>query len=364
MSNNSVAFLTTDWTRGIEPAEPNGCAWYRCYLPALQLEKQGWGVATALPEFNPNQGFGAFLDKDNIYFGWDVVVFKLIMLKQVADILEGPERPKQKIVVDVDDFYEGLSPTNLAYQNTDPEKYPENNREHYWRIIDSADAIITSTQFLYDFYTKEKGKNNVFLVRNGIDIDRWHKKNDHSRYLPTVGWVGALPWRSNDLETLQPFFGEFLENNRLPFHHSGHIKELNEDFTDLAGIPKTVKFTNEPRKILSKYPQMFRKIDIGIVPLNNIPFNHAKSTIKGLEYTAAGIPFIASWSPEYEILANDGVGRVARNEEEWLYNLNELLDPKIRKEEIEKNYEIVKQRHSMDARAENWHDTMQKILDL
>jgi glycosyltransferase involved in cell wall biosynthesis len=163
---------------------------------------------------------------------------------------------------------------------------------------------------------------------------------------------------------MQPFLGEFLESNRLQFHHSGHIKELNLDATDLAGIPKGVKFTHEPRRILSQYPQMFRKIDVGLVPLNNLPFNHAKSTIKGLEYTSAGIPFISSWSPEYQFLADDGVGRVAKNEEEWKQHLNDLLDPRVRKEDIEKNYQIVKERHSISARAKNWEETMQKILDL
>ena len=363
MSKGSVAFLTLDWTKGITPAEPNGCAWYRCWLPGTELSESGWSVAVALPEHNKQYGFGAFESKEKIYYGWDIVVFKLIMLKSVRDILEN-SRPNQKIVVDIDDFYEGLAPTNLAYQNTDPEKHPDNNREHYWAIIEMADALITSTKFLYDFYTKEKGMKNVFLVRNGIDLDRWTPKKDHSRWLPKFGWVGAIPWRSNDLETMAPFFGNFLEKNRLEFHHSGHIKELNLDVTDLMNIPKSVKFTHEPRRILSQYPQMFRKIDVGLVPLNNIPFNHAKSTIKGLEYTAAGVPFIASWSPEYEILEKDGVGRVARNEEEWTHHLNELLDPKIRKEDIERNYEIVRSRHSMKARSSDWDTVMQQILDL
>lgn len=361
--SKDIAFLTMDWTKGTSPTELNGCAYYRCKLPAEELVKNGWGIGIALPEFHPEYGFGAFVSKDEVHYGWDIIVFKLIMMRSVADILEGPQRPKQKIVVDVDDFYEGLSKTNLAYQNTDPEKYPDNNREHYWRIIESADAIITSTQFLYDFYTKEKGLKNVYLVRNGIDIDRYHRKQDHSRWLPTFGWVGALPWRSGDLETMQPFFGKFLEKNRLGFHHSGHIKELNVDARHLLNIPPSVKFTNEPRKVLSKYPQMFRKIDIGIVPLNNIPFNHAKSTIKGLEYTSAGVPFIASWSPEYALLAEQGVGRVAKNEEEWMTHLEELMNPKIRKEEIEKNYENVKANHSIQARAEDWNNVMQQILD-
>lgn len=353
-----------DWDENSNPRQPNGCAWYRCVLPSIQLQKYGWETNVALPEFHKDYGFGAYIGNDQVQYGWNIVVFKLVMSGIIADILENREKTEQKVVVDVDDFFEELPITNFAYSTTDPENYPDNNRNHYYRILNSADAIITSTQFLYDFYTKEKGMKNVYLVRNGIDIDRWHKKTDHSRWMPTVGWVGAIPWRSNDLETMSTFLGQFLQENRLNLHHSGHIKGAGPDFVDLAQIPSTVKFTHEPRKILSQYPQLFKKIDIGLVPLNNIRFNYAKSSIKGLEYAASGIPFIASWSPEYEYLANDGVGRVAKNEEEWLYHLNDLLDPKTRKEDADKNYEIVKQRHTVAARAGDWNNVMQSILDL
>lgn len=363
MSKKSVAFLTLDWAKGTNPIEPNGCAWYRCKLPSEQLVKHDWTVGFAIPEYSEELEFGAYVSKDMVYYGWDIVVFKLIMLKSVADILKN-KKPNQKIVVDIDDFYEGLSETNLAYQNTDPERNPDMNRNHYWDIIEHADAIITSTQFLYDYYTKEKKMKNVFMVRNGIDVTRWRRRQDHSRYLPTLGWVGAIPWRSNDLQTMQPFFGEFLEKNRLSFHHAGHMKELEVSARDQLGIPSSVKFTHQARMPLGKYPEMFRKIDIGIVPLNDIPFNHAKSTIKGLEYTAAGIPFISSYSPEYLELESQGVGRVARTPDEWIGHLNELQDPRKRKEEIDKNYENLLASHTMSSRAEDWNKVFNQILEI
>jgi len=286
------------------------------------------------------------------------------MMKSAADILENKDLFKQKVVVDIDDFYEGLTESNVAYHTTNPEKNENVNREHYWRIIEAADYLITSTQFLYDFYTKEKGFTNVFLVRNAIDIDRWNKRNDHARGLPTIGWVGATPWRSGDLETLNHWFGSFLEKNHLGFHHSGHIeaKNIPTAMQQLGVLPST-KVTKQERLPLSKYPQLFRKFDIGIVPLNNIPFNHAKSTIKGLEYTAAGIPFVASYSPEYAFLKSQGIGRVANNAQEWQKHLEELLDPKVRKEEIEKNYENVKSIYSVQKMAKNWNEVMEDILN-
>ena len=101
---------------------------------------------------------------------------------------------------------------------------------------------------------------------------------------------------------------------------------------------------------ISMYPELFKPIDIGIVPLNDIPFNHAKSYIKGLEYAAAGIPFISSYSPEYQYLADNGIGRIANNQEEWERHLGDLLDANTRIAEIKSNYNEL-EKFSMDARA-------------
>ena len=362
--SKSIAFLTMDYSTIDGKIEPHGCAWYRCWLPMQELQKRGWRTDFGAPEFHIKYGFGVFHSQQEVVFNWDIIVLKLIMMKSVSELLQIKNAYKHKVVVDIDDFYEGLEKTNVAYHTTDPERNEDINRQHYWDIIDQADYLITSTQFLYDFYTKEKGFKNVFLIRNAIDIDRWNKRKDYARGLPTIGWVGATPWRSGDLETMRPWFGEFLKNNHLSFHHSGHInhEKIPSAFNQL-GISSETKTSSQEREPMTSYPSLFRKFDIGIVPLRNIPFNHAKSTIKGLEYTAAGIPFVSSYSPEYAMLEKQGVGRVANSPEEWIFNLEELLDPKIRKQEIEKNYENVKLMHSIGVRGQEWDEVFTQILD-
>ena len=358
----TVSFLTYDWAFGTKPLQPNGCAWYRCFLPMKELEKKGWESGIGFPGFNDDHGFGLLIPDNKAIHGWDVIVIKLIMLESVALKVEEAQAMGQKIAVDIDDWFEGLSESNLAHKMTDPKMNPNNNRDHYMFIIDKADAIITSTPFLYDFY-KAKGKENVFLVRNGIDIDRWKQRKDHAGWLPTVGWVGATPWRSNDLESINSFFGDFLEANHLRFHHAGHVKNAAYAKKQLL-IPDSVKTSEEPMQPINDYPKMFRKLDIGLVPLSNVEFNYAKSGIKGLEYSAAGVPFIASYSPEYAILEEQGIGRVARNEREWIGHLEELLDPKIRKEDVARNLEGVRKYQSMDIRGPEWSEVMHQIKDL
>jgi glycosyltransferase involved in cell wall biosynthesis len=243
---------------------------------------------------------------------------------------------------------------------TDPKLHPDNNRDHYIKMIYEADAVITSTPFLYDYYASKR--NNVFLVRNGIDIDRWKMRKDKAKRSPVVGWVGATPWRSKDLESLNPYVPKFLKKHNLTFHHSGHTADAPFAYEQVGYIRQ--KSTIMPMAPILDYPKLFPPIDVGLVPLNNLEFNHAKSFIKGLEYAAAGVPFITSYSPEYQYLADAGVGRIAKSPEEWTYHLTELLDPQMRKDDAMVNYEIVKDQFSMQKRGFEWNEVMEKIAAL
>lgn len=354
----TIAFLTHDWSWGTDPLQPNGCAWYRCKLPSDELNKRGWMTTLGFPGFNKDRGFGLVVDDTRAVHGWDIIVFKLLMQQEILDFMPAAKKLGQKIVVDIDDWFDGLSPANMAHKSTDPENNPTANREIYAKIIMEADAVITSTPFLFEYYGQKR--HNVFMVRNGIDINRWKRRVPRPNRRPRIGWVGATHWRSNDLEQLSGFFGTFLDEHQLNFQHSGHVQSAPSAAELLKIHPNRLR-TMGMAPILS-YPRLFQTIDIGIIPLNDIPFNHAKSFIKGLEYAAAGIPFVASYSPEYEYLAEHGIGRVAHSEEEWIYHLSELVKPQMRLDELNENYETVK-KFSMDVRGDDWDATMRFILE-
>jgi hypothetical protein len=355
----TVAFLTHDWCWGTDPLQPNGCAWYRCKLPSDELNKRGWFTTVGFPGFNETRGFGLVVDEGTkAVHGWDIIVFKLLMQREVLEAMPRARALGQKIVVDVDDWFDGLSPSNRAYEATDPLNNPNSNREIYSQIIMQADAVITSTPFLFDYYGKKR--DNVFLVRNGIDVDRWSRQKINTTKKKRIGWVGATDWRSNDLEQLSGFMGKYIKSNRLLFQHSGH-NETAPQANDLLGIPADSLRTMPMVPILA-YPMVFKNIDIGIVALNDVKFNHAKSFIKGLEYAAAGIPFVSSYSPEYQYLADEGIGRIAKTKDEWIYHFDELLDNRKRQDDADENYENLKN-FTMDVRGDDWDATMRFIRD-
>lgn len=359
----TICFITGDWAWGTEPLQPNGCTWYRCKLPMDELGKRGWITGIGFPGFSKDRGFGLIVQEGPIIHGWDIIVMKLLMQKEVLESMDYADSLGQKIVVDVDDFYDDLPESNRAFITTDPQNSPNSNREIYKEIINRAFAITVSTPFLYDYYSKLR--KNVFLVRNGIDTntpDRWPAIYRNSpKHRLTIGWVGATNWRANDLELLSPWIGNYLVQNKVFFHHSGHCPE-SPSLADLMNLPED-RFRLSGLAPIISYPNLFKYFDIGIIPLNDVPFNHAKSFIKGLEYAAAGIPFVSSYSPEYQYLANYGIGRIARTETEWKFHLDSLLDNSTRYFEREKNSEILNA-FSMRLRGIEWDETFKTILEM
>ena len=89
-----------------------------------------------------------------------------------------------------------------------------------------------------------------------------------------------------------------------------------------AGITKSRETWYEPLRIPNAdYPefvnwfrQVAREMDFAVAPLTATDFNRAKSSLKLLEYTAAGLPVIASDVSPYREEIEDGVsGLLATN---------------------------------------------------
>lgn len=353
-----VAWLATDFTQFTNGSMvPGGCSYYRCYLPMNMVPHDGM---FGLPAFDAIHGFGVRDSEHTAQFGFKVAVLKLLMERWVPKQIELAKNVGQRIVIDIDDFYPGLDESNQAFHATDPATNKVRNRDIYARTIEMADMLITSTPFLYEYY--KPVNPNILLVRNGVSPGQFQRKQVDGTRRPVIGWVGATPWRSNDLEPLREWLPQFLEANDLHFHHAG-VAPRATSFADIVGIPEE-RFSSSPMVPMTDYESLFPPIDIGIIPLSDIPFNHAKSTIKGLEYTCCGIPWVAQGLPEYERLADMGVGRVAYTRDDWQRELSRYLNARTRAADEEQNYRMMLQDHSIMARAVDWKDAIEMAFDV
>lgn len=344
----TIAFLTRDFTGQFPYLRPGGCAWYRCALP---MAVSGLPASMGLPEWNPIRGFGVKETVGAGVFGYKQVMLKLIMDRSAPRMVEIAKTLGQRIFTDIDDFYEGLTEANRAFEVTNPETNKFSNREIYGRVIQNVDVVTVSTPFLLEHYSKQR--DNVYMVRNGVSMTMFNRAIPNTK--PVIGWAGATSYRNNDLEQLSEWLPQFLEDHDLTFHHAGHDPEA-PSFAELTGV-NPERITTSPLVTLDQYPKGLR-FDIGLVPLNDIPFNHAKSNIKGLEYVAAGIPFVASDLPEYRLLHESGVGLIARTADDWVNALTSLLPVQHRRKVSHREYQEVKAHWSIEARAEEWRNVL------
>ena len=354
MMAESVCWITYDFSPNSHPPLPGGCGYYRCYIPMMTMPDIAGRMGR--PAWTAHDGFGVQNDARSGLWGFDVVVIKLLMARNTVTQIEKAQWLGQKIVVDVDDWYEDLPETNQAHWVTDPEKNKVVNRDHYRDVIMAADRVTVSTQFLLEKYSQMR--DNVHLVPNVINPTAFPESKVRNRK-PVIGWVGGIPWRGGDIELLQPWLPDFLEQHDLMFHHAGHMPD-RQSFAELSGV-ETSRITTSPMRPLHEYFwYSFREFDIGLVPLNDIPFNHAKSSLKGMEYTGAGIPFVAQGLPEYQAIAANGVGRVANTPSEWVAHMTELLEYKTRKRDTAVNLANLRKLYMPKDVAPLWREVLTK----
>jgi hypothetical protein len=108
------------------------------------------------------------------------------------------------------------------------------------------------------------------------------------------------------------------------------------------------------------------RVDIGLAPLHDTPFNQAKSDIKYLEYSATGAATIASPLAPYRasVQADRGVLVLANTADEWAVAIGRLIDdPHLRQRLATNAYEWVRDERSIEAVAHTWHTVFRTYAD-
>lgn len=218
-------------------------------------------------------------------------------------------------VVEIDDDFTNLNPQNPAYAATSPLRNGLMNRDWLLRCCEAADLVTVSTPSLAAIYGKH---GRVRVVRNRVP-GRWLTIERQEEPTPTLLWTGVYRYHHGDLDVAKDAI-----RTQLPA--AGWGMRTIGGSTELEGILR-VPVEIVPWVALHEgFPESIAVSTAGIVPLVDRPFNRAKSYIKGLEYAALGLPFIASATPEYVELANRGCGVLADSPGQWRRRMRTLVE--------------------------------------
>jgi glycosyltransferase involved in cell wall biosynthesis len=335
-----VAFVTADWGRNPDGSlTPGGAGWVRIVQVAHHLKALGHETVVGATIAAGRDDRLVPLDQNNtvLMLAPDVIVIQRWMHGHAADAIMAARAAGQIVVNDLDDYFQGLDHRNMAHRSTDPARNPVQNRDHYLRALQASTLVTVSTPYLADRYARLGVRCEV--IPNAIDLAMFPRQpvRDTDEGL-TVGWCGALSWRSGDLETLRDVLPRWLADNDARFVHHGVMAHDTETAADRIGIPPHLVGPSKPIASVYDYPDNLAGFDIGIAPVAKIPFNRAKSAIKAMEYAAAGIPTVATKIDAYTAW---GGALIANRPRDWLAHLNTLRDPTARQEVADAAYAMV-----------------------
>ena len=215
------------------------------------------------------------------------------------------------------------------------------NTNRVKQIMQISRVVVAGNQVLANFARQYNA--NIHILPTVVDTDHYQLlSSEHHPGDPrtVLGWIGIDPNRG-DLALLTTVFDWIAERYARSVVLRTVGRRLLEIDTELE-----VEFVSWTLKTSIASLHSF---DIGLMPLENTPWNRGKCGLKLIEYLAVGIPAVASpVGVNSEIIRDGETGFLASNTADWQKNLACLIeDQELRahlghsgRQHVEEHYSI------------------------
>jgi glycosyltransferase involved in cell wall biosynthesis len=208
----------------------------------------------------------------------------------------------------------------IMYSDKTPER---NSRSHFMpfrRSVRIADMVIAGSTYLAE---QAKPFNpNVVILPTGINISDYNvkkpAKDDGKIRLVWIGSLSTLKYLEQIKSVLEAIGARF-ENVIL--------RIICDDFMELENISVEKRLWSKDTRGLD-----LATSDIGLAPLPDNRFTKGKCSFKVFEYSAAGLPVIASpVGTNSEYIRDNVTGFLVTDTPQWIARITELIEsPELR----------------------------------
>lgn len=319
----------------------------------------------------------------------DVMVFQRVIHRQFTDVIPLLQARGIKVVVDIDDLFDSVDRHNAAWYALDPhwhsvpeverlcKKYgaaratrkssdglylylpdhvSNSNRINLKDAMRHADLVTVSTPALGEAY--QSVGTPIRVVRNGPPASFLFDPDQRASHpVPVVGWTGSIATHPGDLEEMGPALAQVRRRHDSVFTVIGTGVGVRQR----VGIDPDV---TAGWVDLDQYPAAYSALDIALCPLRDTRFNRAKSWIKPLEAACVGAVPIMSPTPEYCLLAEQGIGLLAKNPREWAGTLRRLIMEPDERLALARSGFAVAARLLVNEQVESWVRAWRSVLEV
>ena len=336
------------------PADDGGCGAYRVTWPAQALLAQGADIDLHPPVADGGLQ-GMFQDDEHgvehlvdvVAPDADVVLLQRPLRRWVAQAVPMLQRQGRRVVVEIDDDFGALHPRNISFDHCHPVKSPDRNFQWLAAACAVADHVVVTTPALARRYGAH---GRVSIVPNQVPAWYLHNPRTFAEGV-IIGWTGSIDTHPTDLQATGGAVPRVCLDTGASFAVVGTGK----------GVGRALSFpfdhvTGTGWLSLDDYPKAMAAFDIGIVPLDDIAFNRAKSALKLMEFAALGVACVASPTPDNERLAVAGVGVLAARRREWDRELRALVNHPDWRGEVAARSRAAMVHHTIEGNAGRWWD--------
>lgn len=189
------------------------------------------------------------------------------------------------------------------------------------RVMAAADVVVVGNEYLAE-RAAEAGARRIEWVPTVIDASRYPScGRAPSPGAPVIGWIGS----PDTVRFLTPIFEVA---NAIAACRDVRFVAIGARPDQLEGSPFEAVPWTEAREV-----EYLSALDIGIMPLQDTPWQRGKCGYKLIQYMACGLPVVASPVGVNRKLVSEGRnGFLARTDDEWKKALLALVDsPALRK---------------------------------
>ena len=180
-------------------------------------------------------------------------------------------------------------------------------------VMRHSDLVIAGNDYLAS-RAHEAGATRVEVIPTVVDTRRYLPDKQRNNNPLVVGWIGT-PQTSRYLLPLTGIFARLKEELGVRFVAVGARHE------DFAGTVVEVRPWSEKAEV-----SLIQQFDIGIMPLEDSPWERGKCGYKLIQYMACGVPVVASpVGVNKQIVNSHDLGRLAKTPAEWYESLFLLL---------------------------------------
>jgi glycosyltransferase involved in cell wall biosynthesis len=186
-------------------------------------------------------------------------------------------------------------------------------------LMKNASCVIAGNSYLGQ-RARRAGANKVVEIPTVVSSQVFTVDGQENE-IPIIGWIGS-PSTAAYLEKMRPIFRELAKKHQFKFHIVGAQVDWTEPYVEC--IPWSA----------SKEVAFIQSFDIGIMPLEDSPWEQGKCGFKLIQYMACGKAVIADpVGVNAKIVLDGSTGFLTGPQKSWLQALEELLlDKKLRDE--------------------------------